>query len=105
MKKIALLIFAFLVFGSLSLAGAKTITGVVSDSHCGVKHATTSDQAVHCVEHCVSGGATYVLVSKGKVYQLDAQDKFKGLGGKNVTVTGTVKGDSITVTDVAEKTS
>jgi hypothetical protein len=105
MKRIALLVFAFLVFGSLSLAGAKTITGVVSDSHCGAKHATASDQATHCVEHCVSGGATYVLVSKGKVYQLDAQDKFKGLGGKNVTVTGTVKGDSITVTSVAEKTS
>ena len=105
MKKIALLAFAFLVFGSLSLASAKTITGTVSDSHCGVKHATASGQAEHCVEHCVSGGATYVLVSGGKVYQLDAQDKFKGLGGKSVTVKGTVKGDSITVTSVAEKTS
>ena len=106
MKKLALLAFTFLVFGSLSMAAAKSITGTVSDSHCGAKHATASDQAEHCVEHCVSGGgATYVLVSKGKVYQLDAQDKFKGLGGKNVTVTGTVKGDSITVTSVAEKTS
>jgi hypothetical protein len=103
MKKLGLLVFAFLVFGSLSLAAAKTITGVVSDSHCGVKHATASDQAAHCVEHCVSsGGSTYVLVSGGKVYQLDAQDKFKGLGGKNVKVKGSVKGDSITVASVAE---
>jgi hypothetical protein len=58
-----------------------------------------------CVEHCVTGGATYVLVSDGKVYQLDAQDKFKGLGGKSVTVTGAVEGTSITVTSVAEKSS
>jgi hypothetical protein len=57
------------------------------------------------VEKCVSGGASYVLVSNGKVYQLDAQDKFKGLGGKSVTVTGTVKGESITVASVAEKSS
>ena len=103
MKKVALLAFAVLVFGSLSFAGNKTITGVVSDSHCGAKHSTAGN--VDCVEHCVSGGATYILVANGKVYQLDAQDKFKGLGGKEVTVTGKVKGDSIAVTSVAEKTS
>ncbi len=101
MKKIALLTFAVLVFASLSFA--KTITGTVSDAHCGVKHATASDAAAECVEKCVSGGASYVLISGGKVYQLDAQDKFKGLGGKSVTVTGTVKGTNITVASVAEK--
>ena len=103
MKKVALLAFAILVFSSLSFA--KSITGTVSDAHCGAKHADASDAAAHCVEHCVSGGSTYVLVSGGKVYQLDAQDKFKGLGGKSVTVKGTVKGDSITVASVATKTS
>jgi hypothetical protein len=103
MKKVVLLAFAVLVFASLSFA--KTITGTVSDAHCGAKHATPSDAAAHCVEHCVSGGSTYVLVSNGKVYQLDSQDKFKGLGGKSVTVKGTVKGDSITVASVAEKSS
>lgn len=103
MKKTVLLAFAVLVFGSLSFAGNKSITGVVSDSHCGAKHSTPGN--AECVEHCVSGGASYVLVSKGKVYQLDAQDKFKGLGGKDVTVTGTIKGDSITVASVAEKSS
>ena len=105
MKKLVLLAFAVLVFGSLSWAASKTITGTVSDSHCGVKHAVAGDAAAACVEKCVSGGASYVLVSKGKVYQLDAQDKFKGLGGKSVTVTGAVEGTSITVTSVAEKSS
>lgn len=105
MKKLALLAFAFCVMGSLSLAAGKTITGTVSDSHCGMKHADATVQAEHCVEHCVQGGATYVLVSAGKVYQLDSQDKFKGMGGKTVTVKGTVNGDSIAVKSVAEKTS
>jgi len=105
MKKLALLVFTILVFGSLSWAGSKTFVGTVSDSHCGMQHATASDAAAQCVEKCVSGGAKYILVSKGKVYQLDAQDKFKGLGGKSVTVTGTIKGDSITVASVAEKSS
>jgi hypothetical protein len=103
MKKMALLAFAVLVFGSLSFAGTKTITGTVSDSHCGAKHSAAGN--ADCIEHCVSTGATYVLVSDGKVYQLDAQDKFKGLGGKDVTVTGKVKGESITVKKVVEKTS
>ncbi len=105
MKKLALLVFAFCVVGSLSLAAGATITGTVSDSHCAAKHADASDQAQHCVEHCVQGGATYVLVSEGKIYQLDSQDKFKGLGGKVVIVKGSVKGDSIAVRSVAEKTS
>jgi hypothetical protein len=105
MKRVMLLAFAFLVFGSLSFAADDTFSGVVSDSHCAAKHATASAGAEQCVEKCVSGGANYVLVSNGKVYQVDAQDKFKGLGGKNVEVTGSLKDDSITVTSVAEKTS
>ncbi len=105
MKKFVLLVFAVLVFAGLSFAGSKTLVGTVSDSGCGLKHATASDAAAECVEKCVTGGGKYVLVSKGKVYQLDAQDKFKGLGGKSVTVSGAVKGDSITVASVAEKSS
>lgn len=103
MKKLWMLALTMLVFGGLSLASAKTITGVVSDSHCGAKHSTAGSAG--CVEGCVSKGASYVLVSKGKVYQLDAQDKFKGLGGKEVNVKGSVSGDSIKVSSVAEKTS
>jgi hypothetical protein len=103
MKKTALLTLVLLVMGSLSLASAKTISGVISDSKCGVKHGAAGDGT--CVEHCVGGGASYVLVSNGKVYQLDSQDKFKGMGGHSVSVKGDLKGDTIAVKSVTEKTS
>jgi hypothetical protein len=35
------------------------------------------------------------------VYQVDDQDKFKGLGGKPVKVTGASSDDTITVSDVS----
>ena len=76
------------------------MSGVVSDDACGLKHAKAGEGAAKCVEGCVSGGHKYVLVSSGKLYQLDAQDKFKGLGGKAVTVTGEVNGDAIIVASV-----
>lgn len=101
-KQLMLLSAAVLLFGCVAWAASKTLSGVVSDDKCGAKHATASEAAAKCVEGCVAGGQKYVLVSKGKVYKLDAQDKFKGLGGKAVKVTGNVAGDSITVASVEE---
>ncbi len=100
-RKVLLLVFSVLVFGCLSWAADKTFSGTVSDSHCGAKHAKASADAEGCVEKCVSGGASYVLVSKGKVYQLSDQDKVKGMGGKAVKVMGSLSGDTITVTSVS----
>jgi hypothetical protein len=101
MKKVTILAFAMLVFASLSWAADKSWTGTVSDSMCGAKHATAGADAAACVEKCVTGGSSYVLVSKGKVYKLDAQDKFKGMGGTSVKVAGKMTGDSIAVTSVS----
>ena len=103
-KRIVLVVFSLLVFGCLVWGADKTYTGTVSCSHCGIMHATASADAVKCVEHCVSGRASYVLVSEGKVYKLDAQAKFKGLGGKSVKVTGALDGDTLKVSAVAVAT-
>ncbi len=81
-------------------AESQTWTGVVSDSSCGAKHSEASAEAAACASKCVAGGAKYVLVSQGKVYQLDAQDKFADYAGKSVKVTGTLKDDVITVSAV-----
>jgi len=100
-KRIAMLGLMVCAFGCLSWAQSKTFTGTVSDEHCGAKHAKAGAPAETCVEKCVSGGAKYVLVSHGKVYQVDDQDKFKGLGGKAVKVTGSLSESTITVSDVS----
>ena len=101
-KKLVLVVLSLLLFGCLAWAEDMTWTGTVSDSHCGLNHSKPSAEAAQCVEKCVAGGAKYVLVSEGKLYQLDPQDKFKGLGGKGVKVTGTLSGDTITVSEVTE---
>ena len=99
-RKIVLVVFSLLVFGCLAWGADKTYVGTVSCSHCGAMCATPSADAAKCVEKCVSGGASYVLVSEGKVYKLDVQAKFKGLGGKGVKVIGSLTGDRLKVSQV-----
>jgi hypothetical protein len=97
-KKPAIILVGLLTLGGLSWA-AQSWTGTVSDTQCA---ATKHDAA--CIEKCVDAGSKYVLVSKGKVYQLDAQDKFKGMGGKRVKVTGSLSGtDQIAVSEVSTR--
>ncbi len=103
MKKFALLATVVLALATFTWADhhkAASWTGTVSDSHCGAKHAEASDAAAGCVGSCVKGGAKYILVSEGKVYELDAQDKFAAHAGKSVKVTGELKGTAITVASV-----
>jgi len=100
-KRITMVGLTLFAFGCLSWAQGKTFTGTVSDSNCGAKHAKASAAAEACVEKCVSSGAKYVLVSHGKVYQVDDQDKFKGLGGKSVKVKGSLSDGTITVAEVS----
>ena len=102
LKKCSMLVFMMLfAFACISWAAGKSWVGTVSDSNCAAKHAKAGADSEACVEKCVSGGAKYVLVSKGKVYQVDDQDKFKGMGGKSVKVTGSLSGDTITVASVS----
>jgi hypothetical protein len=98
-KKLLMLVALMLVFGCM--AWAKTITGVVSDSMCGAKHATASDDAAACVKKCEAGGSKLVVIAGGKVYNTDDQDKLKGFEGQEVKVTGDLKGDSLTIASVA----
>ena len=98
-RKIWMLAVTLLVSGCMAMA-AESWTGTVSDSMCGAKHATASAAAAKCVAGCVSKGAKYVLVSKGKVYSVEPQDKFADYAGKSVKVTGTMEGDAITAESV-----
>lgn len=101
MKRMTMLVSMLLLVGCMAWAADKSFVGVVSDNHCGVKHDTASDAASKCVAKCVTGGGKYVLVSKGKVYQLEPQDKFADHAGHNVKVTGSLEGETLTATNVA----
>ncbi len=97
-KKVVMSVLALLVLSCLAWGAEKTWTGVISDSNCGLKHSTASDAAAACVTKCVEGGGKYVLVSGGKVYQLDPQSKVaSNLAGRAVKVTGSLSGETITV--------
>ena len=85
-KVLLLLASVLLVTG---LASADTVTGVVSDAMCGVKHvkATAEDQT--CVKRCGDLGEELLVVGpNNKMYRTEQQAKLKGFEGKRVKVTG-----------------
>jgi len=106
------LIFAFLgamlIVGLTALptfAADKTLSGKVSDTMCGAKHAMAGNDA-DCTRACVKQGSKYALVVGDKVYTLEtsdkaALDKLNSLAGATAKVTGDIKGDSIAVKSVA----
>jgi hypothetical protein len=87
---------------AMVFAADSSMTGYISDSQCGVKG--TSEKHGDCAAKCVKEhGAKYVFVNDAdkKVYAIDAQDKVAAHAGHHVTVTGTVSGDSLKLTDLA----
>jgi hypothetical protein len=105
-KLLAVAGFMALGVAGLSAQSATTMNGFISDEHCGASHSSPSADATRCVKGCMKGGSAAVLVSDGKVYKLKGEDTaIKGLAGENVTVKGTVDGDTITVTSVTAQKS
>jgi hypothetical protein len=94
-------------FASFASAATMTMTGMISDSMCGASHAKMTaghpgmtDKA--CAQGCVKAGAKYVFVSDGKVYQIANQNQadLAKQAGDAVSLTGDVKGETITVSKV-----
>ena len=96
----AILVFA-LVSGLSSVAMAAEFKGYIIDQKCSANPAMKGDVA--CATKCIKGGAPAVLVTdEGKVYKIADQAKVTSLAGKQVTIMGAAKGDTITVTSVTE---
>jgi hypothetical protein len=94
-------------FAAFSPAATMTMNGTISDSMCGASHAkmtaghpNMTDKA--CTLACVKGGAKYVFVSNGKVYQIANQNlaDLQKHAGESVALNGDVNGDTITVSKV-----
>ncbi len=101
-RRVTMSVLALLVLACLAWAADQSWTGVISDSNCGLKHSTASDEAAACVAKCVSNGAKYVLVTGGKMYQLEPQTKISSkMAGREVKVTGSLSGDTITISSAA----
>jgi hypothetical protein len=97
MKKLTVL--AALVFGLSALAMAANFTGFVEDTNCSTK-AAMKDNA-DCAKKCIKGGSPAVLMGDdGKIYKISNQDKIVAHAGEKVTVTGSLKDDTITIASV-----
>jgi len=86
-------LFAAVAVIALSAAVAKAadsskITGYISDSMCGAKHAGTG---AACVKKCIEGGMKPVFVDDAKksVWTIDNPDAVKTFYGDHVTITAT----------------
>ncbi len=85
----------------------KTLTGYVSDNHCGLKHMAGMGDDKSCTLTCVKNGK-FVLADRDhkRVYRLDktGQEKAREFAGQKVKVTGRVVGKTIKVTAIEATT-
>ena len=73
--------------------------GYIIDEKCSKVASMKGD--ADCANKCIKAGSPAVLVAdNGKVYKIANQDKVVPLAGKEVTINGKAKGDTITVDSV-----
>jgi hypothetical protein len=90
MKRALSLAAAVLALSPLAMMAADSaqITGWISDSMCGAKHAGSG---ASCVKKCIEQGMQPVFVddAKKQVWSIDNPDAVKSFYGDHVTVTAT----------------
>jgi len=97
MKKV--IAMAALAAGFSFSALAADVTGYIIDQNCANKPAMRGD--VECANKCIKGGSPAVLVTEdGKVYKIADQSKILQHAGHKVTITGDLKGDTISVSSI-----
>jgi hypothetical protein len=112
MKSVVGLFVALAVVVSVSASAAQTAPeqtwkGKISDSNCKDKHPAGEHDGkkmtdADCTNVCIKKGAKYVFVSDGKVYQIANQNskQIAAHAGHEVELTGTMKGDTITASQL-----
>lgn len=87
MKRVSILVVAAFALTALAAKAADSskISGWISDSMCGAKHAGSG---AACVKKCISNGMKPVLVDESKnVWTIDNPDAVKDFYGDKVNVT------------------
>lgn len=104
MRRLVLVVISVLVLACTGFAAATrvVVVGVMSDSHCGLKHAVAGEDAAKCVIGCASKGADYVVASEGKLYKFEKKNDFyKNFAGKNVEVVGNLTDGTFAMMDLS----
>ena len=86
-----------------AFAAEQTWTGAISDKTCGADHKKMAGKMSDrdCTVACARGGASYVLVSDGTIYQLSNHDgDLRAHAGHTVNLAGELKGDTIRVANI-----
>jgi hypothetical protein len=90
---------ALMTIGFAASGLAAEYKGFVEDTKCSTMASMKGD--ADCAQKCIKGGSPAVLVTpEGKIYKISNQDKIVASAGMNVTVTGKLKGDTLTVDSV-----
>jgi len=90
---------ATLALGLAAIGMAADFKGFVEDEMCSTKPEMKGNAA--CAQRCIKGGSPAVLITEeGKIYKIANQPKIVEFAGKNVTVSGALKDDTITVASV-----
>jgi hypothetical protein len=106
-KKILSFSILAIFASAMAFAADQTWNGQISDSMCGTSHAKMT--AAHagltdrdCTLACVKGGGKFVFISDGKVYKIANQDSplLQTHAGHTVILTGDMKGDTVTVSNI-----
>jgi hypothetical protein len=104
LRKGFLVVISVLVLACAGFAAGTRVVlvGVMSDSHCGLKHSVAGDDAAKCVIGCATKDADYVLASEGKLYKFEKKNPFyKNFAGKNVEVVGNLTDGTFAMMDLS----
>jgi hypothetical protein len=97
MKTVTTLTAMFLGLAVSSFAA--DFKGFVQDEKCSTKPAMKGN--ADCSKKCIDGGDKAVLVTAdGKIMKIANQDLIKAHAGHNVTITGKLDGETITIEKV-----
>jgi len=107
MRRLLFIAIVTCLVGVGGAAADQTLTGTISDSACGVSHRQMKEVNPNltdaaCTKACVKGGAKYVFASEGQIYAITNQNNrdLATYAGQSVTVTGNLKGNTITVSKI-----
>lgn len=108
MTSIRHIVFALaisLALGWAAIAATTSLTGIVTDSMCGLHHMMKGNPA-QCTRRCVQSGSSYALAVRGRVIRLKpvnatAKAALSRLAARRVTVLGHFSGKTFQVNRVA----